>query len=167
MDPRSSNLIAALALALADRVEHEVEAVCGRSGASAAALTSVLAEPGLSVRQLSVILGISGSGVVRLVDRLADDGMLERRAGQDARETEIHLTDAGVVAAQQVLAVRRERIESALSGVSAEEYQLLGRVAATVLAGLTDSVDAGCRLCRLCDWGACPLAQCPVEQALP
>src|SRR3954469_13178902 len=83
----------ALVLAVGDRVRESIEAVAGQGAAGPAALA---ARDGLagggSIDSLRRILGITHSGAVRLVDRLAAAGLVERRIGADARAVSIHLT---------------------------------------------------------------------------
>jgi DNA-binding MarR family transcriptional regulator len=162
---RQVNLIAALGTALNDRIAGGVEAESGRSGAAAALLTSALAEPGLNVKQLASIVGISGSGTVRLLDRLTVDGLVQRREGVDARSAAVHLTPRGRAAARRVLAARREQVEAAIAALSGKEQSAFAQLAEKMLAGLTDSELTAGRICRLCDWGVCPMSRCPVEQA--
>jgi MarR family transcriptional regulator, negative regulator of the multidrug operon emrRAB len=164
---RQVNLIAALATALNDRIADGVESQSGRSGAAAALLTSALAEPGLTVKQLASIVGISGSGTVRLLDKLTVDGLVQRREGSDARSAAVHLTPRGRAAAKRVLAARRDQVERAIAALSSPEQSAFARLAEKVLAGVTDSEPAAGRICRLCDWDVCPTNQCPVEQAIP
>ncbi len=51
---------------------------------------------GLKMRDLSRLLMVSGGNVTGLVDRLADEGLIERRDDpRDRRAYSVHLTDAG------------------------------------------------------------------------
>ena len=53
------------------------------------------------------VLGLTPSGAVRLVDRLAADGYVERRAGADGRSLALRLTPAGSRVARRVLSAAR------------------------------------------------------------
>jgi MarR family transcriptional regulator for hemolysin len=68
---------------------------------------------GLTQKELAERVGIDGSSLVRLVDRLEERGHLERRSdGTDRRAKRLFLTESGLQAAaelrQTVLAVERE-----------------------------------------------------------
>ncbi len=167
MEDRTVNLLGALALAISDRIEFSVSAVPGRAGAATAALTTVLAEPGITVRELAMAVGISSSGTVRLLDHLAADGLVQRRRELGGRTVAIHLSSAGQAAARRALAARQRAVEDALAVLPADEQDLLAGFAAKMLVALTDDEETACRICRLCDVAACPQALCPVEQACP
>src|ERR1700722_14251203 len=99
-DLRLTNLLAATALGLADgRQEISAEA----DGLDAAAATALVAlvdfSPHGSLRQLSQILGLTHSGTVRLVDRLAAAGLVTREPGRDERSRAVTLTDPGRIPA--------------------------------------------------------------------
>src|SRR5947209_17313569 len=85
---RCGNLLGALSLAVAGEVEVATEEAVGAGGAAPAALAALLAydDRRLSIEQLRVIVGLSHSATVRLIDRLSSEGLVERRAGRDARE---------------------------------------------------------------------------------
>jgi MarR family transcriptional regulator, negative regulator of the multidrug operon emrRAB len=51
-----------------------MRAATGSDLSGVAALTTLLDRPGLSIRELAAVLGITHSGAVRLVDRLAARG---------------------------------------------------------------------------------------------
>jgi MarR family transcriptional regulator for hemolysin len=63
-------------------------------------------EPPPSQRALADAVGIEGPTLVRHLDRLAEDGLVERRRdGDDRRITRIHLTAAGDALLQRLTAV--------------------------------------------------------------
>jgi len=67
--------------------------------------------PGLSIRMLSIGVGLSHAATVRLVDRLAAEGLVERREHfTDGRTRSLYLTAAGKVASDEVLSSRDEVI---------------------------------------------------------
>ena len=167
MDSRGTNLVAALGTTLGDAVASAVTEATRLSGAAPAALAALLAEPGLSVDALARIVGVTGSGGVRLVDRLTDAGLVERRAGRDGRSVAVRLTVAGQGTARAVLAARHSVIRRLVRALDRDEQQTLVRLTETLLAAATTSRDQAEHLCRLCDTGACPQRRCPVEQAVP
>lgn len=92
-DARLANLLGAVALGLTDAAVADVAAQADLDTTSATALVAMLdlARSG-SVQRLSRLVGISHSGAVRMVNRLADAGFVERRAGPDGRTITVALT---------------------------------------------------------------------------
>jgi DNA-binding MarR family transcriptional regulator len=84
---------------VARRLDDELRAEHDLSVAEYDALLNIAEAPGrrIRMRQLSDRLVLSKSGVTRLIDRLVDDGLVERSAClSDARGAEAVLTDAGL-----------------------------------------------------------------------
>ena len=102
---------------------------------------------------------------MRLVDRLAGAGLVERRTGADARSTSLYLTPAGRRGAP-ALARREAAIQLALAGLSRADRSALARVSETALADLAATPGAERRICRLCDTEACG-RHCPVKGQTP
>ena len=167
MDARLVNLLGALTVALGDRLDTAVSTVAGHAGAAASVLAALHAEPGLGVQALSEVVGISPSGTVRLLDRLAGHALVRREPGRDGRSVALHLTEAGRGAARETLAQREAALAVALEGLTADERSTLSSLLETMLRDLTDDGVVAARICRLCDVDACPQAECPVEQAIP
>ena len=90
-DDRLANLLGVTALAATDRLRSAVEADLGSGGSGPAALVHLQAYPGESVEALRRVLGISQPATVRIADRLAAAGLLERRPGADRRTLALHL----------------------------------------------------------------------------
>ncbi|GAA3729321.1 hypothetical protein GCM10022225_08430 [Plantactinospora mayteni] len=166
MDDRDVNLVAALVLGLADALERAAEEAGAPGSTVASALTTILFNPGERIDDLSRVLGITGSGTVRLVDRLVRDGLVERRHGTDRRSVALWLTAAGETSAWQIVAARREVLRRALAPVDEAQRQTLAAAAESVLAGLAVDRQRADRICRLCDYLACPQDRCPVELAV-
>ncbi len=162
---RAANLLGALVTALQDELEAATAEEARHGSAFPAALASMLGEAGMSIEQLRRILGLSHSGTVRLLDCLETDGMVERKAGADARTTALHLTAAGRRQARAVLDARRAALTPALDLLTQAERTLLGRLTEKMLAGLTRNRQHSDHLCRLCDLTVCPDATCPVDCA--
>jgi MarR family transcriptional regulator, negative regulator of the multidrug operon emrRAB len=166
MDDRSANLITALVVGLADALDETTRGAGGHGATGAAALTTILFNPGERIDQLSRVLGITGSGTVRLVDRLAADGLVERGRGRDRRSVALWLTAAGGALAQQIVTERRAVLRRALEPLSREQAAGLAAIAEPVLAAMAVDRDRADRICRLCDYVACPQDRCPVEEAI-
>jgi MarR family transcriptional repressor of emrRAB len=167
-DGQAENLLGALGLAIADRMDEAIVAGAGHAGSGAIALSALqdfLGTP--TVDRLAAVLGLSSSGTVRLVDRLEADGLVQRRAGADGRSTLVGLTPAGRRAGQRVAAARRAFLHGALSPLSPDERRAFGELAGRVLAGMVRPPGATRWTCRLCDTAACgrPEGECPVANA--
>ena len=104
---------------------------------------------------------------MRLVDRLAEAGLAERRPGPDARTVAVELTPVGHAAAEAVRNAREAALEQALAVLSPDERATLSRLHERMLAGLTSDRASARRLCRLCDVDACGhhRGTCPVTNA--
>jgi MarR family transcriptional repressor of emrRAB len=165
---REANLLGSLSLTVAGRMESAVASPLGPSAPAAlSALDGYLGgEPIDALRQA---LGLTHSGAVRLVDRLAAAGLAERRPGPDARSVSVALTPAGQVAAAEVRTAREAALEDALAALTPAERAALTDLHEKLLAGLTGGADRATarRLCRLCDVEACGhhRGTCPVTEA--
>jgi MarR family transcriptional repressor of emrRAB len=166
---RGANLLGALSLAVAERMEKAVE-LASTHGASAPAALAALETflDGASIDALRRALGLSHSGAVRLVDRLQAGGLIERGDAADGRAVALLLTPAGREAARKVLAQREASLRAVLEPLTADERAELERLHGKLLAGVTtDRASAG-HLCRLCDPVACGHwdGRCPVTEAV-
>lgn len=126
MQDRTANLLGALGLAVADRIAEIALEVLDRAGETPAALVVIGYGLGPSNDQLRRILGLSHPGMVRLVDRLVADELVERQVGRDRRAVALFLTQKGHEARETLLAGRLAAIKSMLSPLGAEEEESLG-----------------------------------------
>ena len=166
---RTGNLLGALALVVADRTTDAVDEAASSSASAAAALSAMLHFlDGPSVDLLRQVLGLTSSGTVRLVDRLAQAGLVRRGSGRDGRSTSVILTPAGRRAAQRIAAARADVLNDSLSVLSAAERRHLEELISKVLAGLIRGPGAVRWLCRMCDTAACGREEghCPVANAV-
>jgi MarR family transcriptional repressor of emrRAB len=174
---RLANLLAAAALGLTDQLEDLGSEVASGDTAAAIALVALLDfSPHGSLRQLSQILGLTHSGTVRLVDRLAAGGLVARRPGRDERSLAVTLTKHGRTAALGIRTRRHHATASLLDGLSNRQHTQLSRICEVLVANLTRQrleqraagrPPAGGALCRLCDFTACgrPDGNCPAAAA--
>ena len=165
---RQANLLGALALVVTDQTAQTVAAAAGQSVSAAAALSALhhfLDRPTLD--QLRKVLGLTPSGAVRLVDRLADAGLVTRGTGGDGRSRSVLLTEAGKRAAQQITAARAALLRSVLDELSPAERETLHSLMSQIMASVVGSKEGGAWICRLCDLDACgrPAGHCPAAGA--
>jgi DNA-binding MarR family transcriptional regulator len=160
--PRDANLVGALGVVLADLLADAAELAGGATPATAlVALNGTSA--GGTIDALAAVVGLSHSGTVRLVDRLAREELVERRRGADQRSAALVLTPAGRRAARRVLSRREANVQSVLALLTDDQRAVLTDVAEAVLTVSDDER----RICRLCDLEACERrrGRCPVEPA--
>jgi DNA-binding MarR family transcriptional regulator len=165
---RAGNLLGALALAVTDRMADAVSAAAGRADSAPAALAALLHfldRP--SVDLLRRVLGLTSSGTVRLLDRLADSGYVQRWPGADGRSTVISLTEQGRAAARRVAEARASVLADALAPLTPQERADFDRLVGKLLVGMMREPGAVRWTCRLCDTGLCRGSQggCPIGNA--
>jgi DNA-binding MarR family transcriptional regulator len=170
---RLANLLGAASVGVADSVQESMVAAGGLDLAGSSALVAMLDfTPAGTVQALSQVMGLTHSGAVRLVDRLAEAGHVERTAGDDARSRRVRLTRRGSTVARRVRAARETALADVVDGLTAAERAALTKLSARIVARLTDqrlaaraagSTPAGGALCRVCDFAACgrPEGLCP------
>jgi DNA-binding MarR family transcriptional regulator len=166
---RLAQLLGALSLSAVDRVRSSVDASLGRAGAHAAALVHLEAYPGDSVQALADVLSVSQPAAVKVVNRLAGDGLVERREGPDGRTRALHLTAAGRDAAARVRADRAARLEEVLRVLGDDERERLEPLLEKLVAALAGDRPGALTVCRLCDRTSCcgAPAGCPLEHTVP
>jgi len=158
---RDANLLGALALVITDRTSDAIVAAAGQSVSAAAALSALhhfLDRP--TIDRLRLVLGLTPSGAVRLVDRLEAAGYVTRATGDDKRYREVALTRKGQRAAAKVGAVRGAVLNGALAQLSSEErttlHALMGKLMDSFVRGNLDrGPGVAGWICRLCDTTAC------------
>jgi DNA-binding MarR family transcriptional regulator len=165
---QTANLLGALSLVIADRMADAMGEAGGRPESAAAALSALLHfldRP--SVDLLRRVLGLTSSGTVRLIDKMAESGHVARGPGADRRATSVTLTGAGRVVAERVGAARTAVLQDALAGLSEGERAVLRQLMGKMLVGMMREPGAVRWMCRLCDVGVCRGAEggCPVGNA--
>ena len=166
---QAANLLGALSLVIADQMTDAMAEAGGRPESGAAALSALLHfldQP--TVDLLRQVLGLTSSGTVRLIDRMAESGYVQRGPGADGRSTSVSLTPAGRAAAARVAAARAGVLTGALDRLSPAERETLRALLSKLLAVLIRGPGAIRWICRLCDTGLCRGAEsgCPVGNAV-
>jgi MarR family transcriptional repressor of emrRAB len=161
---RTSNLLGALALEAARVQEEATRAAVGQAGAATAALVVIAASPGRTIEQIRGPLGLSQPGAARLIERLAQEGWIDRGGPGGRRGLQISLTAAGVQVFDELLVARRAVLWQLLEPLSGPELAQLSDLFEKLLAARTgDRADLE-RLCRVCERRVC--SHCPVGHAL-
>ena len=160
MIQRTANLLGAVGLAVADRIEETAREILNHAGETPAALVVIGYGFGPSNDQLRRVLGLSHPGSVRLVDRLVADNLVERRKARDKRAIALHLTAEGSTLREELLTGRLAAIKSLLTPLALSEQEALAALLHKMLS-LMDATDLErCTLCRLCDNRVC--SNCPI-----
>jgi DNA-binding MarR family transcriptional regulator len=168
-DPaRDANLLGAVVLAVAERLDRATREAAAHGGSAPAALIALGSFlDGSSIDALRRSLGLTHSAAVRLVDRLAGAGLVTRAAGEDARSVAVFLTEAGRRAAEHVQRSRMAALAEVLDSLSPAERAQLSTAHERLLDGLTWGRADARHICRMCDSHACGHheGRCPVTRA--
>ncbi len=174
---RLANLVGALATGVTDGMQEAMCAAAGVDAASASALVALLDFcPGGSVQYLSSVVGLTHSGTVRLVDRLAGAGYVTRVRGGDARSRSLTLTPSGATLARRVRRSRARGIAQMLATLPEPDRARLTELAEMLVGTLArqrlarrarGDAPSGGALCRTCDFAACgrDSGRCPAARS--
>jgi MarR family transcriptional repressor of emrRAB len=165
-NPRLINLVGALGLTLADGQQRVVTAATGLASSEATALNFVGQTPGCSIEAVRTTLAITHPGTVRVINRLAGRGLVERGAGADGRTRGLWLTTTGKDAWVRLNEARLAWLDAAIERLDRTEQAHLESAVEDLLAALTPGYAESEHMCRLCDLRACPQDRCPITLAL-
>ena len=165
---RVENLLGALSLTMADRLRG-VGAGHGMSASEQAAVVTLHAHADRPVSWLGEVLGLTSSGVTRLVDRVVERGWVTRSPGSDARQRRLRLTAAGTKRARALLREREAVLTDAMATLPRVERAELERLLDRLVGALTEENVPALHTCRLCDRTACRSAghECPLDHTVP
>ncbi|MFZ5698533.1 MAG: MarR family winged helix-turn-helix transcriptional regulator [Pseudomonadota bacterium] len=98
----------------------------GVTRAQWSALTYLARQPGLRQSQLADLLEVTPIAVARLIDRMENEGLIERRADPDDRRAwRLHLTATASARLETLRAVGRDARDLALAGISLKDQEVL------------------------------------------
>jgi DNA-binding MarR family transcriptional regulator len=161
---RTANLLGALACEIAERVDLMLKGHPNASDSAAAALNIIGFYEGCSNNALSRALKLSHTTTVRLIDKLAAQGLVERRQGTDRRAVSLFLTKRGREQARAVVKDRCQALGQIVDVLNERQREQFDKLAEILLRSMTISAEEADHICRLCDENACPSEQCPVHQ---
>ena len=166
MADRVANLLAAAALLVEDAVQRRLERELPRTASAPAAIVTIAHRPRLSIDHLREALGLTHSGAVRLVDRLAQDGLV-RRSKSGGRAVGLTLTRRGRYMLERLERARLDATTDLLDPLGESERRQLDRLLSRLLAARTSGEHDLHRICRLCSFAACvsDRRRCPVADA--
>ena len=87
-------------------------------------------------KDLAALLAVDGSAVVRILDTLEKQQLIERREGTDRRAKTLHLTDKGEQVTQKLTEVVQALRQKVLAPLDEQEMDTTINVLQTVLASL-------------------------------
>lgn len=147
---------------ISDDIQRAMSLRAPEAGPTASALAVLAHRPGITVRMLAAGVGLSHAGAVRLIDRLASQGLIERRGdSSDGRAKAIYLTEAGTALSDEVLISRDEAIAEGLRVLSDEEIDFLASISERVLRARLQGLEHALWVCRMCRYDAC--IDCPID----
>jgi MarR family transcriptional regulator, negative regulator of the multidrug operon emrRAB len=161
---RVENLLGVLALAVADQMAGAMTDAAAQGGGAPAALVQIADHPGLTIEDLRRRIGLSHSTVVRLLDRLAGRGLVQRdRNQQDARTAGLRLTEQGQALARSVLDARKQVTAAIITRLTPDRQRDLESLLDEMLADIPATSEHASLMCRMCCLRQCPADRCPVE----
>lgn len=165
MTQKTANLLGALSLAIAGRIDQAIEEELGIGGIASSALVVIEAEDGMTVERLAKLLKMSQSSMVRAVQQLTSLGLITKRAAQDKRVLTLHITKAGHSKLKTLLR-RRAKILDGMIGVLGPKASIaFNEALEQLLEALVSKPDDKFSICRLCDEDSCGAYEdCPVER---
>ncbi len=163
------NVLGAFALGMSDKMD---EAVCGAtslSSSSCYAIVQIGTEIDCSIEELRRMLALEHSSVVRLLDKLERNNLVQRLRGlgSDKRQVTLRLTEEGEKLFVKILDARQAVIDRTLAPLDAAEKSALTKALEKMMPQVVMPGDDQHYICRLCDLEVCPQGNCPVNLAHP
>ena len=160
----TANILGALAVLIQDRVEGSWQASLDLSPMAAAALVQIENEPGCSIELVAGRIGLTHSATVRVVDKLAERGLVEKdRARKDARAQSLSLSKAGKRVLEQLHEARNRATDELLSGLPPAQRKALDEAISAILHRCVEPGPEGDITCRVCDDRRCSPDICPIR----
>ncbi len=170
-DRHLANVLGAVSLQVMTRTNAATSAATGLSPVQVVGLVALANyADGGSTAQLSDSVDLSHSATVRLVDRLVQLGLVQRRVSAgDGRVSAVHLTPRGRHTVTRIRRAREAALEEMLAGLDevhrAALVPVLDVLAAADVAPAPAGIEASRYVCRLCDAVACGHPDgCPVTR---
>ena len=163
------NIIGAFSRALSDKMDRAVREAAGLSNSACCAIVTIGSEPNSCIETLRRMLSLEHSSLVRLIDRMEKQGLLQRirGTGKDLREVKVSLTDRGETYFTIILEARRNVLAKTLEPLTHEERQLFSSIIFKLMPSVVEGGYDQHYVCRLCDLESCPQENCPVNLAYP
>jgi len=163
------NAIGAFARALSDKINDAVTSATNLSCSACYAIVQIGSEPDSPIEELRRMLNLEHSSVVRLLDRLQNQGLVIRARGhsRDMRQVSINLTDLGEEYFTKILDARRDVLNKMVGNLDLEEKTTFIKLVTKIASSVVEPGDDQHVVCRLCDLEKCPQEICPMNLAYP
>jgi MarR family transcriptional repressor of emrRAB len=161
-DARTANLLGAFLTGLHDQMSAQIERESEIAGDGPAALVAIAYHEGQTVEHLRRTLTLSHSWTVRLVEKLANAGLVQKKAAADKRAVALFLTEQGKRKVQGIVRTRRRCLEEVLAVLPVKDQRKLTTMLERMLAFMSDDEDRAAAICKLCEVEVCPQNRCPV-----
>ncbi len=115
--------------ALKDKIDNSLTQVTGLSPSACSAIIQIGYEPHLPIERLRKLLELQHSSVVRLIDRLESQGIVQREKGRirDLRQVSLSLSFIGEEYFTKIIETRRQILDGITSDFSDDEKQTLSQ----------------------------------------
>ena len=163
------NIIGAFSRALSDKMDSAVREATGLSNSACYAIVTVGSEPNACIETLRRMLSLEHSSLVRLIDRMEKQGLMQRirGTGKDLRKVNVSLTDKGEAYFTIILEARRNVLARISESLTHEERKLISSIIFKLMPSVVEGGYDQHYVCRLCDLESCPQENCPVNLAYP
>ncbi len=165
-DARTANLLGAFLTGMHDHLSRRLEQESEISGDGPAALVAIAYNEGRTVEFLRKTLSLSHSWTVRVVEKLAKAGLVNKKAAADKRAVALFLTEQGKRKAQGIVRARRRCLDEVLGALQLKDQRMLMPMLESMLALMTGDEDSAEAICKLCEVDVCPQNRCPVALAV-
>jgi MarR family transcriptional repressor of emrRAB len=164
-DARTTNLLGAFLTGLHAQMSERLEQESGISADGAAALVAIAYNEGRTVEFLRKTLSLSHSWTVRVVEKLQKMGLVSKKTGSDKRAVALFVTEQGQRKVRGIVRARRRCLDEVLGVLPVKDQKQFTTMLERMLAFMTDDVDSGEAICKLCEVDVCPQNRCPVTLA--
>lgn len=165
-DTRTANLLGVLSVVIRDAVTQELNSLTDICDNDCAALIVIEQNPSITVDQLAKIVRLSQPGAVRMINRLVEEGRVERQRGTDGRHRPLFLTLEGRRLVRAMLLGREKILRTPLDYLSSEERRTLEQLIEKMLRSMVTNEAESDIACRFCDVAVCLPEKCPLTPSL-
>lgn len=160
MNSQLINLIGAAAIAISDSIQNAACETTQNTASFPAALVIIERYPKITVDLLAQYLQLSQSGAVRLVERLVNQKLVERRQGSDRRFVHLQVTQAGKATVEEIQQAKVKAVSNLLEPLTKQEQQQLLNLLSKIAGQYSNTEIVEEYICRFCDINQCPLSTC-------
>ena len=159
----AGNRLAALSNGILDILFRKGMEDLDLSPAQVSVLVLVDYMPGISIEECRSALSLSHSYLVRLVESLQNQGLIEKsKRDSDKRAIHLDLTEEGKKRINLYHTKREKAMEEIMGLLGADQQRALEDITNTLLAYFPEGEKRSAQICRYCEMRPCHLENCPV-----